>query len=141
MVVNTQYEPARRLATTIFELIMASHPLDCANCERNGTCQLQRVAAHLKVNLNTKRFRKVFRGAEIDDSHPRITYDANKCILCGRCVYFCRERQGESALGFAHRGFKRRVSTFTGEPLGTYACSKCDACARVCPVGALMLKK
>jgi bidirectional [NiFe] hydrogenase diaphorase subunit len=141
LIVDTQEPAARRLATTSFELIMASHPVDCAHCARNGFCELQKIAAHLKVKLNTKRFRKLVRGLPVDDSHPRITYDPNKCVLCGRCVRVCREQVKEPALGFAYRGFKRVVTTFGGEPLANYRCQACDACASVCPVGALVLKK
>jgi formate dehydrogenase major subunit/NADH-quinone oxidoreductase subunit G len=38
MVVNTKGPNALRLARTGFELIMASHPVDCANCASNGVC-------------------------------------------------------------------------------------------------------
>lgn len=141
MVVNTQDAAARRLSQTGFELIMASHALDCARCARNGTCDLQQIAHHLKVKLNTRRFRKILRGLPVDDSHSEVSYDPDKCVLCGRCVWVCHERVGEPALGFAQRGFKRVVSTFGGEPLAKYACQKCRDCVIVCPVGALVLKE
>ena len=141
MVVNTQDDDARRLAQTAFELIMASHPVDCAHCARNGTCELQKIARHLKAKLNTRRFRKILHNLPVDDSHPQIRYDPDKCMLCGRCVWVCRERVSEEVLGFAYRGFKRVVTTFGGEPLANYMCDKCNACVSVCPVGALVLKE
>jgi len=140
MVVNTQDAAACRLSQTGFELIMASHALDCARCARNGTCELQQIAHHLKVKINTKRFRKILRGLPVDDSHPNIRYEPDKCMLCGRCVWVCHERVMEPTLGYAYRGFKRVVSTFGGEPLAKHACERCHACVSVCPVGALVLK-
>jgi bidirectional [NiFe] hydrogenase diaphorase subunit len=141
LIVDTQEPAARRLATTSFELIMASHPVDCTHCARNGSCELQKIAGYLKVKLTTKRFRKLVRGLPVDDSHPLIIYDPDKCVLCGRCVWVCREQVKEPALGFAYRGFKRVVTTFGGEPLVNYQCQTCDACVSVCPVGALVLKR
>ncbi|MCX7959087.1 MAG: FAD-dependent oxidoreductase, partial [Deltaproteobacteria bacterium] len=41
----------------------------------------------------------------VDDRHPFIILDANKCILCGRCVRYCSDVIGISALGFVNRGF------------------------------------
>ena len=140
MVVATRGEKALRLARSGFELIMASHPVDCAHCAANGSCELQKIAHHLGVKLKPKRFRKLLRNLPVDDSHPLFICDPNKCVLCGRCVWVCRERLGMGVLGFAHRGFERVISTFAGEPLGEFACQECLECINVCPTGALVLK-
>ena len=140
MGVNTRGEKALRLVRSSFELIMASHPVDCAHCAANGSCELQKIARHLKVGLKTKRFKKLLRELTIDDSNPLFIYDPNKCVLCGRCVWVCRERLGVGMLGFAHRGFQRLVSTFGDEPFGNFRCQKCGECVTVCPSGALVFK-
>lgn len=140
MVVNTRGKEALRLARSGFELLMASHPVDCARCASNGWCELQRIARYLGVSLKTKRLRKLTRELPLDESHPLFNYDANKCILCGRCVWVCREKLGIGVLGFAYRGFKRVVTTFDGDPLGSSRCQECGECVRVCPVGALAFK-
>ena len=140
MVVNTRGEKALRLAGTAFELLMASHPVDCAHCLSNGSCELQTVARHLKIKLKTKRFKKLLRYLPIDDSNPLFIYDPNKCVLCGRCVWVCREHLCSNVLGFAHRGFQRVVTTFADEPIGSSRCLECSECVRVCPTGALAFK-
>ena len=140
MVVNTRGERALRLARNAFELIMASHPVDCAHCAANGTCELQQIARHLKVKLKPKRFKKLLRELPVDDSNPLFIYDPNKCVLCGRCVWVCRERLGIGILGFAHRGFQRVVTTFADEPFGNFRCQECGECVKVCPSGALVFK-
>jgi formate dehydrogenase major subunit/NADH-quinone oxidoreductase subunit G len=139
MVVNTRGRKALRLARTGFMLLMASHPVDCARCSANRTCELLKIARHLRVSLKPKRFRRLLRELPVDDSNPVFTYDPNKCVLCGRCVRVCRQHLGTVILGFAYRGFKRRVTTFGDEPIGD-RCRKCSECVRVCPTGALSFK-
>lgn len=140
MVVNTQGPRARRLARTAAELLLASHQVDCANCSSNRSCELQRIAAHLGVKLKSKRFRKLERELPVDSSSPVFSYDPNKCVLCGRCVWICQERLGIGAIGFARRGFQRVVTTFANEPIAESICQGCGDCVVVCPVGALVFK-
>jgi bidirectional [NiFe] hydrogenase diaphorase subunit len=140
MAVNTKGEKAVSLAKAGFELLMASHALDCAHCPANGDCELQKIAKHLKASLKTKRFRKLLRDLPVDDSNPLFTYDPNKCVLCGRCVWVCRRDVKSGVFGFAHRGFDRVLTTFSDEPIGEDRCLECSKCIRVCPTGALTFK-
>ncbi len=140
MIVSTSGKEARKLARTALELLLASHPVDCANCAANRNCELQRAAKHLGVKLNTKRFPKLLNDLPIDDSSPIFIYDPNKCVLCGKCVWKCREL-GIGAIGFAYRGFDRMVTSFGGQPIGQSHCNQCIECVNICPVGALVLKE
>lgn len=139
MVVNTKGPRALRLARTALELILASHPVDCAHCKKSGSCELQKIAKHLGVKLNTKRFRKILTDLPIDETSPHYIYDPNKCVLCGKCIFVCQEK-GRNIIGFAHRGFKRIVTTFGDEPRGPL-CQDCFECVSICPVGALVIKE
>lgn len=140
MVVNTRGKNALRLARTSAELILANHPIDCPHCLKNRSCELQKIAKHLSIKLKTKRFRKLERNLPIDESSSLFTYNPNKCVLCGKCVWVCRERLGIGAIGFTRRGFKRMVSTFQDKPMGESICNQCAECVKVCPVGALTFK-
>jgi len=140
MVVNTKGTKALRLSRTALELILASHPVDCAHCPKSSSCELQKIAKHLGVKLKTKRFRKILSELPIDSSSPLFIYDPNKCVLCGRCVWVCQEKLGKGSIGFAHRGFRRMVTTFGDEPMGRSSCQDCSECVTVCPVGALVFK-
>lgn len=140
MVVDTHGSQAQRLARTALELLLASHPVDCGRCAANGSCELQKAAKHLGVKLKTKRFKKLLRDLPIDSSSPVFVYDPNKCVLCGKCVWKCRELD-IGAIGFAHRGFERMVTAFDDRPIGESKCSSCRECVDICPVGALTDKE
>jgi bidirectional [NiFe] hydrogenase diaphorase subunit len=140
MAVNTKGQAALRLARTALELLLASNEVDCASCAKSGSCQLQKIAAHLKVKLKNRRFRKIPRNLPLDSSSPLFTYDPNKCVLCGQCIWICRQRLGIGALGFAHRGFNRRMTTFGDQPIGQSPCRECRECVNICPTGALCFK-
>jgi formate dehydrogenase major subunit/NADH-quinone oxidoreductase subunit G len=137
MVVHTRGKNALRLARTSAELILASHPVDCGHCLKNRSCELQKIARHLGIKLKTKRFRKTEKTLPIDESSPLFTYDPNKCVLCGKCVWVCQEKLGVGMIGFTRRGFKRRVSTFQDKPIGQSICGECTQCVTMCPVGSL----
>jgi formate dehydrogenase major subunit/NADH-quinone oxidoreductase subunit G len=139
MVVDTKGAEAQSLARTALELLLASHPVDCGHCAANNSCELQKSAKHLGVKLNTKRYRKLLKELPIDDSSPVFIYDPNKCVLCGKCVWKCREL-GIGAIGFAYRGFDRMVTSFGGQPIGQSKCNQCMECVSICPVGALVSK-
>jgi len=140
MVVNTRGEKALALARVGLDLLMASHALDCAHCKANGVCELQKIAKILKCSLKPKNLRLLLRVLPIDYSNPLFTYDPNKCVLCGRCVWECQKKREKALLGFAHRGFKRVMITFGDEPIGKDRCLDCGECVKVCPTGALTFK-
>ncbi|MGQ9556399.1 MAG: 2Fe-2S iron-sulfur cluster-binding protein [Desulfurispora sp.] len=140
MVVHTRSAAVDQLVADGFALIMAAHRLECKSCPKNGHCALQEIAKKRGLRLRPKDLPLLERDLPVDDSHPQLLYDPGKCVLCGRCVQVCRQ-QGNGVLGFVRRGFARRVSTFAEQPLGSAGCSGCLACARVCPVGALVIKE
>lgn len=140
MVVRTRTEEVLRLQRTAAELILSTHHVDCGHCGKNRQCELQKIAMHLNVKLRPKRLRLIPKNAPIDASHSLFIYDPNKCVLCERCVWVCREKQKTGTLNFAYRGFDMTVTTFGGAPLGESECAQCLACVKACPVGALVAK-
>jgi len=139
MVVRLNTPRVQRLRNTAFELLLSHHHLDCRNCAKNRNCELQNIASRLGLKLRLKRFRPIPRELPVDSSHPLFTYDPNKCVMCGKCVWVCHE-QGTGILDFAFRGIDTIVTTLAGIPLAEAGCNSCLACVAVCPVGALVAK-
>ncbi len=77
----------------------------------------------------------------MDFSSPAVTFDLNKCILCGDCVRVCKEVQGMSILHFAGRGPGLHIEAGDDQPISTTHCVSCGQCAAVCTTGAITVKK
>jgi predicted molibdopterin-dependent oxidoreductase YjgC len=137
MIVRTDTPHIRKLQHMAFELIMASHKIDCRNCPKHDSCELHRIATFLKTSLKTRRLRKKERNYPIDDSHPEITLDRNKCVLCGKCVWACNEKRDIGAITFARRSDRTIIDTFCGDRLADTSCDGCGLCAELCPVGSI----
>ena len=77
------------------------------------------------------------RTFDSEDLGPIVKKEANRCIVCMRCVRYCDEVMGENALTSHQRGVHTEISSFDRQPL---ACEQCGNCVEVCPVGALTSK-
>jgi coenzyme F420 hydrogenase subunit beta len=83
-----------------------------SSCPNSKT--LQDMAANM--GINKVRFKIKDRG----------------CILCGRCVRYCKEQMKSGGIGFVGRGTSRRVATaFDVTP---EECRNCGGCEWICPV-------
>lgn len=122
----------------ILELILANHPQDCLTCDKNGDCRLQDYA--FRYGVKESGFKGERKDYPLDDTNPYIIRDANKCILCGRCVRTCNAIPERSIIDFGYRGFGTKIVTAMDTPLGESDCVYCGRCITVCPVGALTWK-
>ncbi len=135
MVVWSNTPKVEKVRGTVLELMLVHHPLDCPICDKAGECDLQNlVYEYGKTEVRFVRHRKE---APSDIRGPLIELNANRCILCGKCVRICDEHQGRGALGFIGRGFPTVVQPAFGEILD---CDYCGQCVDICPVGALLSK-
>ena len=65
---------------------------------------------------------------------PRVTLDDERCILCSRCIRFCKEIAKDDVLGFIDRGSHSTLTAHPGKRLeNNYSLNTVD----ICPVGAL----
>jgi formate dehydrogenase major subunit len=108
--------------------------MECG-CKSVFGCDLKRYAGEYGVNIS--RLAGEVRRHRIDRSHPLITLDPNKCILCGRCIRTCSDIVGLGVFGFVGRGFSTTVQPSIGKSMAESRCIACGACVEGCPTGAL----
>jgi formate dehydrogenase major subunit len=111
--------------------------MECG-CKAMYTCDLRKYAVEYGVDVGGGT--GFVRRHKLDDSHPLIAYDANKCILCGRCIRACEDVLDLPVLGFVGRGFDTTVAPAMGRTLAESACNGCGTCVECCPTGALTAK-
>ena len=140
MVVKTDTPAVRQLQRTALRLLLSVHHVDCKHCPANKKCELQRIAKFLKVGLKPKGLERYLKETEVDPNHPFLNHYPNRCVLCGKCVRICRRENGQSVWTFAERGFDTVISAYGEAGASSQTCEKCDACVKICPVGALALK-
>ncbi|NLU20793.1 MAG: molybdopterin-dependent oxidoreductase [Phycisphaerae bacterium] len=121
------------------ELIFGERNHICPFCPRSGNCELQN--AGYECNVDHLRYNYLFPTLPVDNSHPRIALDHNRCVLCARCIRACDEWIGAHVLDFDNRGSKSLLVADNGIPLGQSSCVSCGTCVSVCPTGALFEKR
>lgn len=138
MKIHTNTKAIRSARRDIVELILDNHPQDCHTCERDGICELQRLA--YAMGIRKRHFEGEKKNYQKDISSASVVRDPNKCILCGRCVRICSEVQKVNALGQAFRGFKTVVMPAFDMGFKDSVCTSCGQCINVCPTAAFVEK-
>jgi formate dehydrogenase alpha subunit len=135
MEICTENETLTRIRRNIISLLLSNHPNDCMRCEKTGDCTLQDLA--YEYNVDGARFAGERWNLPIREDNPFITYEPNKCVLCGRCVRICNEVVMAGTIDFTGRGFSTMPDTAYGRPRSLENCEFCGQCVSTCPVGAL----
>jgi NADH-quinone oxidoreductase subunit G len=133
MEVLTGSERVARARTAVLEFLLLNHPLDCPVCDKGGECPLQEYT--LRYGPGESRFvEEKIRRVKAQPIGPHVIFDAERCILCTRCVRFCQHVVGTAELGVFNRGDRSEIGLFPGRGLDNrYSGNVID----LCPVGAL----
>ncbi len=136
MVVHTKDDKSTGARKQMLEFTLVNHPIDCPICDKAGECTLQKHYVdhdNAESRVDVPKVRK----PKVVNLGPDIVLDAERCILCTRCIRVCDEVAGSHQLDMAHRGNHEELGTAPGEQLDNdYSINTVD----VCPVGALTSK-
>ena len=135
-VVFTNSEKAQRQRTGVLEFYLVNHPLDCPICDQSGECKLQDFV--FSEGREQGRGREPKRVLGRDDFGGDVLFNADRCVMCTRCVRFMREVAEDERLTVVERGARAIIDTFYEEGLegSPFAGNIID----ICPVGALISK-
>ena len=131
---NEKIDSARKF---VLSMIFSERNHFCPFCQvSGGDCELQNSAyeqemTHWMIQPNWTTF-------NVDASHPFFTHEANRCILCRRCLRSCEELVGNNTIGVEQRGASSLIMADLGVPFGESSCVSCGTCVQMCPTGAMM---
>jgi NADH-quinone oxidoreductase subunit G len=133
MVVSTRSPKVEKARRGVLEFYLLNHPLDCPICDKGGECPLQDYTLTYGPGESRSVEEKVQR-VKHKMLGPHIVFDAERCILCTRCVRFCHEIPKTGELGVFSRSDQSEINLFPGKVLdNAYSGNVID----LCPVGAL----
>lgn len=133
MVIRTNTEKVLQTRQHVLEFLLVNHPVDCPVCDQAGECWLQDY--YMRHGLHDSRLDEdKIKKPKAVPLGPTVMLDAERCILCSRCVRFTDEISKTSELGIVNRGDHAEVQVFPGKELNNpYSGNVVD----ICPVGAL----
>lgn len=115
------------------EFLLLNHPVDCPICDQAGECKLQDYWLTSQKKLKRKTTEPVHKPKGVRFG-PTIVYDAERCIMCTRCIRFCDEVAKDHVLDMRERGNKNEIVLSPGRELDHDYTLMTE---HVCPVGAL----
>lgn len=135
-VLSESSEHVTQARAAVQELLLLNHPVDCPICDQAGECRLQDY--WLQHQGTGKRMhQEVVHKPKAVDFGPTIVYDAERCIICTRCVRFSEEIAKDPVLTVRERGNLNEISVSPGRQLDHDYSLMTE---HVCPVGALTSK-
>lgn len=134
MKVITTSETVRKVRASVLEFYLQHHPLDCPICDDAGECDLQNYYMLHGLHDSRVELKEKLRKHKVHDVGPTVVLDSERCVLCSRCVRFCREIVGVDELGIFGHSDSAELMNVPGKKLeNDYAGNVVD----LCPVGAL----
>jgi NADH-quinone oxidoreductase subunit G len=122
-----------RARASVQEFLLLNHPVDCPICDQAGECRLQDY--WLEHQHQAKRMHdEPVHKPKAQVFGPTIVYDAERCIVCTRCVRFCEEVAQDPVLSVRERGNVNEIVVSPGRQLDNPYTLMTE---HVCPVGAL----
>jgi NADH-quinone oxidoreductase subunit G len=133
MAIRTNSPMVEESRKGVMEFLLINHPLDCPICDQAGECKLQEFSVEYGNAQSHLLDQKVKKPKNVELG-PRVTLDAERCILCTRCIRFMKEVANDDCIGIVDRGSYNTIACHPDKPLeSNYSLNTVD----ICPVGAL----
>ena len=116
MVVRTTSAKAKEAQRSALEFLLVNHPIDCPVCDQAGECYLQ--DSYMKYGLHDSQveIEEKVKKRKVVDLGP-IMLDAERCVLCSRCLRFESHVTGTNTFEFVNRGDHTQIATFENGPV------------------------
>ncbi|MFW6050027.1 MAG: 2Fe-2S iron-sulfur cluster-binding protein [Myxococcota bacterium] len=131
--VSSVSEDVQKAQAAVQEFLLLNHPVDCPICDQAGECKLQDYYYEHQHELKRKKTEPVHKPKGVRFG-PTIVYDAERCIMCTRCIRVCDELVGDHVLDMRERGNRDEIVLAPGRELDHKYTLMTE---HVCPVGAL----
>ena len=136
MVVTTESARIERHRKSLLALYLCDHPTTLEEAEKGAPNQLLAMAERYDAPRDWGQLENLREGRP-GDRNPYIHFDPNSCIACARCVRYCEEVEGVSAITLAGRGSRTTIATADMRSLMDSSCELCGGCIDTCPTGAM----
>lgn len=133
MEVSSTSEVVKTAQASVQEFLLLNHPVDCPICDQSGECKLQDYYYEHQGTLKRKLTEPVHKPKGVRFG-PTIVYDAERCIMCTRCIRVCDELAKDHVLDMRERGDRMEIILAPGRELDHKYTLMTE---HVCPVGAL----
>jgi NADH-quinone oxidoreductase subunit G len=118
------------------EFLLLNHPVDCPICDQAGECKLQDYWLEHQKTPKRMHDEPVHKPKAVSFGDT-IVYDAERCVMCTRCIRFMEEVAKDPVLDMRERGNLKEVIVAPGRKLEGHYTFMTE---HVCPVGALTTK-
>lgn len=134
MVVRTNTPHLLELRHDVLSLMVSALPAGSCTASIHGSRFNRLLAQHGVVS---SVFGNHAAPQPLDDSHPYLRFDRDKCITCRLCLNACEQVQGQFVYAIEGRGGKSRLIYGPTERFADSGCISCGACVTLCPTGAI----
>jgi NADH-quinone oxidoreductase subunit G len=128
----TNSDKVAQARAMVEEDLLLRHPIDCPICDKAGECLLQDY--HFRYGQESRRADLKPFTSRRRDLGETVTLFVDRCVMCSRCVRFCREVAGSGELMVVNRGAHEEIDVVPGFPLANKLSGNV---VDLCPVGAL----